>query len=179
MQYVQFSRGIDSQNVHQLIQVMTGIANSQDPEVTLLLNSGGGQVIAGIHCYNVLSSLPINLTTHNIGNVDSIANVIFLAGAQRLACAPSTFMFHSVGFDQNGPVRLEESNLRQWLNSVVADNQRIGGIISARTNLSQGRAGGLFRQQRTRDAAWALRHGFIHQIGNPVIPAGANVIQLL
>jgi ATP-dependent Clp protease, protease subunit len=114
-----------------------------------------------------------------VGNVDSIANVIFLAGAYRLASPPSTFMFHSVGFDQAGPIRLEERNLRQLLNSVVADNERIGSVIAARTNLTLRRAGSLFRDQRTHDAQWALAHGFIQQIDNPQIPAGTVISQLV
>lgn len=179
MQYVHFSKGIDPQSSHELINVLGALANSQDQDVTLFVNSSGGNVVAGIHCYTMISALPINLTTHNVGNVDSISNVIFLAGNQRLCSPPSTFMFHSVGFDQMGPVRLEERNLRQWLDSVVADNKRMGGIIAGRTNLTERRAGALFREQRVRDAAWALEHGFVHQIAVPQIPVGANVIQLV
>jgi len=178
MQYVHFSRDINPQNTHELIAALRGVANSQDRDVTLLVNSNGGNVLAGIHAHNMILALPINLTTHNVGNVDSIANVIFLAGASRLASPPSTFMFHSVGIDQPGPIRLEERNLRQVLDSVVADNKRIGGIIANRTNLTARRAGALFREQRTHDAQWALGHGFIQQIAVPQLPPGANVIQL-
>jgi ATP-dependent Clp protease, protease subunit len=178
MHYVHFSKGIDPQSTHELISALAVIANNQDQEVTLFMNSNGGNVVAGIHCYNMVSALPINLTVHNVGNVDSIANVIFLAGNHRLCSPPSTFMFHSVGFDQPGPVRLEERNLRQWLDSVVADNKRMGGIIASRTNLSERRAGALFREQRVRDAAWALQHGFVHQVAAPQIPTGANITHL-
>jgi ATP-dependent Clp protease protease subunit len=179
VQYVHFSRGIDPQSSHDLITALLGIANSQDHDITLFMNSNGGNVVAGIHCHNMIRSLDINLTTHNVGNVDSIANVIFLAGDQRLCSPPSTFMFHSVGFDQPGPVRLEERNLRQWLDSVVADNKRMGGIIAGRTNLTERRAGALFREQRVRDADWALRHGFVHEIAHPQIPAQTIIIQLI
>lgn len=179
MQYVHFSKAIDAHSVHELITTMLALSNGQDRDVTLFLNSNGGNVVAGIHCYNIVSPLPINLTVHNVGNVDSIANVIFLSGSRRLCSAPSTFMFHSVGFDQPGPIRLEERNLRQWLDSVVADNKRMGGIIATRTNLTERRAGALFREQRVRNADWALRHGFVHQICDPQIPAGANIIQII
>lgn len=179
MQYVHFSREIDPQSTHELITVLMHLANGSDLDVMLYLNSNGGNVVAGIHCHNMIRALPINLTTHNVGNVDSIANVIFLAGNHRVSSPASTFMFHSVGFDQTGPVRLEERNLRQWLDSVVADNKRMGGIIAGRTNLSARRAGILFREQRVRDALWALQHGFVHQIADPQIPAGTNVLQLI
>lgn len=179
MQYVHFSKGIDAQSVNELVTVLLGIASGPDREVTLYINSSGGNVVAGIHCHNLLQALPIQLTTHNVGNVDSIANVIFLAGRRRLCSQPSTFMFHSVGFDVPGPVRLEERNLRQWLDSVVADNKRMGGIIAASTNLSARRAGALFREQRVRDADWALTHGFVHQVADPQIPAATAITQII
>ncbi len=181
MHYIHFSRGIDDNSVRDLLNVLSTFANDQDRDVLLLINSGGGSVVAGIHCFNVMRSLAVNLTTHNVGNVDSIANVIFLAGENRIASPPSTFMFHSVGVDINvhGVWRGEESNLRQLLDSVVADNQRIARLIADRTKLTNGRAGGLFRAQRTHDVEWALKNGFIHSIAPPVIPAGTDVVWLV
>ena len=54
----------------------------------------------GITLYNFLRGVSFQLNNHNIGNVDSIGDAIFLGGAERYACAHSTFMFHGVGFDQ-------------------------------------------------------------------------------
>jgi ATP-dependent protease ClpP protease subunit len=34
------------------IRVLSGIANSNDRDVTLFMNSNGGNVVAGIHCYD-------------------------------------------------------------------------------------------------------------------------------
>ena len=179
MHYLFFSGEINPQNVHRLINALAAINAGPDHDVYLLMNSNGGNVVAGIQCYNLIQALPINLTMHNLSNIDSIANVIFLAGDHRICSPNSTFMFHSVGFDQQGPIRLEERNLRQFLDSVVADNKRMGRIISARTNLSERSAGALFREQRTRDADWALGHGFVHQIADPQIPAGVQLQQLV
>ena len=67
----------------------------------------------GLNLYNVLRALPTKLITHNVGNVDSIGNAIFLAGVERYACPHSTFMFHGVGFDAPANSRFEEKNLRE------------------------------------------------------------------
>ena len=45
----------------------------------------------GMNLYNFLRGLPIRLTTHNVGNVDSIGNAVFLAGEHRYACPHSPF----------------------------------------------------------------------------------------
>jgi ATP-dependent protease ClpP protease subunit len=64
-------------------------------------------VVAGITMFNVLLAMPYEIVTHNIGNVDSIAVALFLAGKRRLSNANATFMFHGVGFDSNLAERLE------------------------------------------------------------------------
>ena len=58
----------------------------------------------GMNLYNVMRAMPFKLITHNVGNVDSIGNAIFLAGVARYACPHSTFMFHGVGFNCDSPL---------------------------------------------------------------------------
>lgn len=76
--------------------------------LVLAMNSPGGNVVAGMAIYNTLLAMPFEIVTHNIGNVDSIANVIFLAGKERFACGPSTFMFHGIGFPGDAKEHLDE-----------------------------------------------------------------------
>ena len=109
--------------------------------------------------------------------MDSIANVIFLAGKERLACEASTFMFHGVGFNGNAMERLEENNLRAKLDTILADHRRISGIFAARTNNAVSVQSGmrLFKEQRTRSAAWAKEKGFATGLSDFTLPAGAKV----
>jgi hypothetical protein len=44
------------------------------------------------------SRFAYQLVTHNVGNVDSIGTVIYLAGEERFACPQATFMLHGVSF---------------------------------------------------------------------------------
>jgi Clp protease len=46
----------------------------------------GGSIQSGIALYNFLRAIPATVTTHNVGNVDSIGNAVFLAADERLAC---------------------------------------------------------------------------------------------
>jgi len=62
----------------------------------------------GVTLYNFIRSLPVKTIMHNIGIIDSIANVVFLAANERYANPSSSFLFHGVGFDVNQPARLEE-----------------------------------------------------------------------
>src|SRR4051812_17266604 len=81
--YVSFSAEIDVNTTESLISLMANIANQKIPEVYLMISSPGGNVMHGMNLYNVLRSMPFKLTTHNVGNIDSIANAVFLAGETR------------------------------------------------------------------------------------------------
>ena len=67
------------------------------PELHLFLSSTGGSLAEGFALYNFLRSLPLELTTHNIGSIESVANVVFLAADQRCAAPDTHFLLH--GFD--------------------------------------------------------------------------------
>ena len=127
----------------------------------------------------VLRALPVKLITHNMGNVDSIGNVIFLAGAERYACPNSTFMFHGVGFDVMGGVRLVDQMLREHLDSIGSDHRRIGAVIGQHTTLKEAEVVELFKEARTKDAIWAKDVGMINAVSEPHIPPGVPIHSLV
>jgi len=133
----------------------------------------------GMNLYNVLRAMPFHLTTHNVGNVDSIGNAVFLAGEKRYACAHSTFMFHGVGFDINGQMRLEEKFLQERLDSLLADQKRIGSVIEERTKIEKTAIADLFREAKTKDAAFATSCGIIDEVRDVKIPAGGPIYSLV
>lgn len=176
-EYVLFSRGINDQSVGELVATVNEIS-SRGEDVYLLLNSGGGNVHAGIHCYNVLMALPTTLIVHNLGHVDSVANVLFLAGSRRLATESSVFLFHGVSFTFANSITLNASGFREHLDAVPADNNRISGIIERHTELTLSEAGKLFLAQRVYDANWARENGFVHEILDLELPANSVIHSL-
>ena len=177
--YVSFSAEIVPATTESLIAVMANCANQQVPHVYLMLSTPGGVVMNGLNLYHVLRAMPFKLTTHNVGNVDSIGNAVFLAGEERYACPDATFMFHGVGTGANPAERLEEKNLKEKLDSLIADQQRIGKIITDRTKINPADAADLFLQAKTKDAAYAASCGIIDDIKDVQIPAGSTVVSLV
>lgn len=176
--YVAFSAEINPNTSESLISVMSNLINQRVPQVYLLFSTPGGTVMNGMNLYAFLRGVPFDLIVHNVGNVDSIGNAIFLAGQTRYACPQATFMFHGVGFDQH-PGRLEEKILRERLGSVLSDQRRIGEVIEQRTNLRRREVAKLFREAQTKNATQAVRCGIIHDIRDVQIPAGGPVISLV
>lgn len=177
--FVSFSAEINANTTESLIAVMFQQVQMGVQEVRLLMSTPGGQVMSGMNLYNVLRSLPLKLVTHNVGNVDSIGNAIFLAGEERYACPHSTFMFHGVGFDTPPGARFEERQLRELLGGVQADQKRIGSVIAERTTLEVEAIETLFLEATTKDATYAVGTGIVHKICDVEIPPGAPVISLV
>ena len=101
-----FSASVNPQSTNQLLAHLADLQVSGASSLTIAISSPGGAIVNGIAAYNALSSAQFQVSTHNIGNIDSIAIVLFLAGAKRLTNSTSTFMFHGVGFDGNPNERL-------------------------------------------------------------------------
>lgn len=177
--YISFSSDISPHSTETLIAVMAEQANKGVKEVYLMISTPGGSVMCGLNLYNVLRAFPFKLITHNVGNVDSIGNAVFLAGTERYAAPHSTFMFHGVGFDLKTGQRFEEKHLRERLDGVMQDQLRIGAIIRNHTTLDEAQVGDLFREARTKDADYAKSIGIVHDIRDVNIPTGSPIISLV
>lgn len=177
--YISFSAEINPQTTESLIAAVSNCINQGVKNIYILLSTPGGQVMNGMNLYNFLHGIPCELTIHNVGNVDSIGNAIFLAGRHRYAAPHATFMFHGVGFNTVPGQRLEEKALREMLDSLLSDQRRIGAVIEEHTTLDAGEIANLFRETQTKDAAYAVGCGIIHEIRDLQIPVGSTVISLV
>jgi ATP-dependent protease ClpP protease subunit len=177
--YLNFHAPINPLTVQHFMSTCGQLVQQQHDALYLCLSTPGGEVPSGVTLYDFLRALPVHVTTHNMGNIDSIGNAIFLAGEKRLACKHSTFMFHGVGFDMQARTRLEEKNIREMHDAMLADQSRIASIIVERTAIDNNQARELFIEARTKNADDALKHGIIHEIADLSIPAGAPILSLV
>jgi ATP-dependent Clp protease, protease subunit len=176
--YLSFSSEVNQVTGPALIAAVAQQLGQGFDELHLLLSTLGGQVAQGIAVYNVLRALPIKVTTYNVGSVNSIGNVIFLAGSKRYAARTSSFMFHGVGFDVQA-ARFEEKGLKERLQGLQNDQKLIAEIIVRHTKISEADAEKLFLEAaflRTDDAKGL---GIIDDIIDIQIPKGAPFLQLV
>jgi ATP-dependent Clp protease protease subunit len=142
----------------------------------VLFSSGGGDVNSGITLYNYLRALPCTVVTHNIGNIDSIATAVFLAGEKRYATPNSAFVFHGVtwGFPQGA--NLTYSQMQEILSRFDAAEQLFAGIIGERTSFEASAVRELFRQGQSKDPAFAKSKGVVHEVREVSIEPGAPML---
>jgi ATP-dependent Clp protease, protease subunit len=175
--YLVFSLSITPANVQKLLSECAKWANQGTKEIYLFFASLGGNVAAGIAAYNALRALPVKLITHNIGNVDSIANIIFLAGQERLAVPHSTFMFHGITYEVTAAFRGDLAFYSNRVESIEADHKKMASIIKERARFDTiDEIMALFATQATKETDYALAHGFVHKIEHHQIPAGSTTL---
>jgi ATP-dependent Clp protease protease subunit len=177
--YVSFSAPINGPTTEALLAAMANISNQGIPRVTLCMSTPGGAVMCGLNLYHMLKAFPFELITHNVGNVDSIGNAVFLAGEKRYACPNTTFMFHGVSFTTEAGKEFGEKLLTERLEGVVADQKRIGAVLEERTTLTSSDIEPLFLEAKTKDPDYAKCSGIIDDIKEVQIPPGVPVISLV
>lgn len=176
--YLLFQSEVNQQSCERLCTAMSGLANQGYREIYFMLSTPGGGVSNGLAIYNLMRGLPCRFVTHNIGNVDSIGNVIYLGGEERYTCAHATFMWHGVGFNNVQVPRLEQKNLKEMLDNISHDHRRIGGIVGERSNLDTRKITKLFLEARTKDADFAVQSGLAHAIREVQIEPGRQIVSL-
>jgi ATP-dependent Clp protease protease subunit len=177
--YINYYDAITENKVRGLMALCSDIIGKVNPRTETLyfaLSSHGGNIAAGITLYNFLRALPIHLVMHNVGSVDSIATVIFLAGDHRFACQHSRFLFHGISTQFPQAVALNPAQVRELLSGQEQDEGRIKELIVERSNLTESEVVTLLQQGETKNPAFALEKGVIHDIRDLVIPNGAQLI---
>jgi ATP-dependent protease ClpP protease subunit len=175
--YINFFDGINESKVKGFMALLSDIVARHRPETLyFLFASPGGSVDAGIVLYNFLRALPLEIVMHNTGSVDSIGTVIFLAGTKRYAAQHSTFLFHGVQTIFPANSQVSHGHLAERLNRLRQDENKIAGIVADRSKLSASEIRKLFHQGETKDIAFAIKKGIIHEARDVNIPKDAPFI---
>lgn len=162
---VHFTAPINSNSCGQLIDKCTQAIQQGADELVIKIATMGGECSYGFSLYNFLISLPVPVKTHNLGTVESMGNIIFLAGIQRTACPHSKFLFHPFHWTLNGAV--DHTRMSEYAMSLDYDLQLYSTIVAERT---QGARAPLDVLQcltaapRILNVQAALEAGVIHEV---------------
>lgn len=180
--YISFIGPIHTNSVQNLLGTIANIraANSNLKEIHLLLSTGGGSVSDGITLFNVLKSFPVELFTYNMGKVDSIGNVVFLAGKKRCTLSTASFMFHGISFTCPALTSFNEKGLEEKLEAIKSDQNLISDIIAANTALKTAEINKFFLREAILGADEAKKRGLVQKVVSQIqIPPTAGFVQLM
>ena len=146
-------------------------------EFIILVSSPGGSVFHGLSAYNYLRGLPVAVTTHNFGSVDSIGVVLFCGGSKRLSVPQARFLLHgiSAGFQNE---RLEEKQLEERLKGLRIDIENIAKVIAANTGKTVQDVTNAMLERTTLNPDEAKAWGLVHEIKSELFEAGSEVISI-
>jgi ATP-dependent protease ClpP protease subunit len=118
------------------------------------------------------------LITHNIGSVESVGVVIFLAGQKRYACPGTRFLIHPLHWGFGNLVAADHSRVSEWRDCLDFDAERYACIFEEATSGAQAHTdirSHLTGNARIYDADQALAAGIIHGAVQARLPeAGAT-----
>jgi len=143
-----------------------------------MISSPGGDVTEGLNIAAFMRTLPAKIITHNIGQTDSVANVIFAAGTTRYATENSSFLFHGVSMNLEKQ-SLIESQLAELHKNAKRLRENIAAAFAAYTGLSIAATEELMISGGTiLTAAEAKEKSIINDIRDAKIPAEVQFISI-
>jgi ATP-dependent Clp protease protease subunit len=177
VQYIAFIGDVQTAQIAKLRTALTDAANAND-EIYLLISSPGGNVQEGLNIASFIRTLPVQITTHNIGQTDSIANVIFAAGRQRYANQNASFLFHGVSMHYQNQSFIE-SQLEEQYKIVKRLRENIAAVFAAYSGISVTDAESLMVSGATiLNAQEALVKLVIHEVRDAAIPPNSRIVAI-
>ena len=117
--------------------VLSAFCQGGAEKITVMLSSEGGDLNSGFSAYNFFRGLPVPVKMVNVGTVESIAVLIYLASDERIALESSRFLIHP--FHWTFPSgRVDYPRLNENSDSLLFDIGRYINIFNERTNCGNG-----------------------------------------
>lgn len=92
--YVFFDQTLDVASMRTLRRQLATLVEAGVSEITLVIDSPGGQLEPTLITYSFILALPARINTHAQGFVQSAATLLYLAGQARSADRGARFLFH-------------------------------------------------------------------------------------
>lgn len=177
--YLNYVDIIDLERVKFIMNVCATIMENVKPDTLyFLFSSSGGDVDSGIALYNFLKALPAKIVMHNIGSINSIANVIFLAGEERYASKHTSFLFHGVKWTTSQPLEISLNQLLELKSQLDISQEKIAGIVCENTSIKKKEISELFMEGKSEGIDFALAKGIIHEEKSAEIPSDSRFLSL-
>lgn len=173
---IHYTGPINSSTCGNLINTCSRALQQEADVIQLNIATMGGECSYGFTLYNFLLSLPVAVHTHNLGTVESMGNILFLAGEHRTACVHSKFLFHPFHWTLHGSV--DHSRMAEYAMSLDYDLRLYADIVAERTEGAEQRLDVpryLMAAPRILGPKEALESGMIHAIDD--LPIASDAVQ--
>lgn len=147
---------------YQLKDFTAALSGIQSPDVTLRINSPGGEVIEALAIYDLIKASDKNFTCEVYGLCASAATLVALACGSVKMAENATWMVHEPSFNFGGTLA-ECDNLRETMSTL---RDKVYAIYAAATGKTPEALAADHSSDRFYTAAEALEYGWISEILN-------------
>ena len=131
------TKPVDASTMDSLIKQLLYLSSEEpEKEITIYINSPGGEVQSGLAAYDLLKLIKAPITTVCIGEAASMGAILFLAGDRRVVLPHSSIMIHDPapgGGDMKG---MKPDEMEEKLFNLKKSRDRLCGIIAEATGKS-------------------------------------------
>lgn len=102
-------------------------------EITLYINSPGGDVVSGLAVYDYMELMKAPIRTVCIGTAASMAAILFLAGEKREMLEHTRLMIHDPAYGGGDMAGKKPHELQAYVDKLKQSQEIIAGIIAEKT----------------------------------------------
>lgn len=128
---------VDAGTSNELLkQLMYLERQDSGSEITLYINSPGGEVVSGLAVYDYINMMKSPVKTVCIGTAASMGAILFLAGKKRLMLPHTRLMIHDPSYSHNDISGRKSHEIQHELDQLNETREALAKIIADRTGKS-------------------------------------------
>ena len=125
---------VDSTTTNELLkQLMYLERQDNSKEVTIYINSPGGEVISGLAVYDYISMMKSPVRTVCTGTAASMGAILFLAGKKREMLPHTRLMIHDPSYSHNDIGGRKPHEIQHELDKLNETREALARIIAEKT----------------------------------------------
>ena len=128
---------VDVQTSAELIKQLMHLEHEDnESEITLYINSPGGEVISGLAVYDYISAMKAPVRTVCIGTAASMGAILFLAGDKRQMLPHTRLMIHDPSYGHHDIGGRKSHEIQHELDKLNEARESLARIIANKTGKS-------------------------------------------
>jgi ATP-dependent protease ClpP protease subunit len=165
--WIRFEGGVNQKSGATLTRAVDHYVANGVKKIHLMMNSLGGEVFAGQAAFNQIRIRGVEVDTYNIGSVQSMAVLLFCAGARRYCLPNSIFMIHPVQWIGKEGQVLVSKGLREAADFCDTHTRNIAYALAPEIGKKPEEVLADMGNTRNFNAEESKAYGFVHEILEP------------
>lgn len=124
---------INSETASKLIQKLVYLDQKDLDEITLYINSPGGEVMSGLAVYDYIKTMKSPVRTVTIGDAASMGAIIFLAGENREMLPHTRILIHDPSYGHLDVSGKKPHEIQRGVDSLNKIRETLAKIIADKT----------------------------------------------